>query len=59
MSRPLAGEAGNWGRRGPALPPHPYPRPEKGGQQETHSPVRCGGQGRFYGVHGVHWPRAA
>lgn len=30
-------------------------RPERGGRRSPHSPVWCGGQGRFHGVHGVHW----
>lgn len=25
------------------------------GSRSPHSPVWCGGQGRFHGVHGVHW----
>lgn len=55
MLRPLAGKADDLGQRGPTLSPHLHLRPEKGGQQEFHSPVRRGGQGGFHRVHWVHW----
>lgn len=43
-------KAGSIGVAGPPTSLGP-----EGGQQAPYSPVWCGGQGRFHGIHGVHW----